>query len=43
MFSNSIWALVSKNKAKADIADSPLAISVISLNINRTDAFSRSD
>ncbi|MFB2637910.1 MULTISPECIES: hypothetical protein [Shewanella] len=43
MFSNSIWALTAKNKAKADIADSPLAISVISLSINRTDGLTRND
>ncbi|WP_276207210.1 MULTISPECIES: hypothetical protein [Shewanella] len=34
MFSNSIWALATKNKAKADFAGAPLAISVISLSIS---------
>ncbi|MDH1625621.1 hypothetical protein ACE02Y_07270 [Shewanella xiamenensis] len=42
MFSNSIWALVTKNKAKADFAGTPLAISVISLSVN-DDGLTRTD
>ncbi|ESE41910.1 hypothetical protein [Shewanella decolorationis] len=41
MFSNSIWALVTKNKAKADFAGAPLAICIISFVVCDADALTR--